>query len=77
MRFVGSVVLDIVNNMSANNYILLKKTTQGNYTLNERDADTHDLIFALGIFADIKEAIKVASKYMSKEEVEYGLDIQL
>jgi hypothetical protein len=63
--------------MSANNYILIKKTKGGNFTMNERDADTQAINQHFGIYPTLHEAVEVANKYMENEVIEYGIDIQL
>ena len=76
--------------MFANNQITIKKKENGKYqvrhhfvdslihTLSNIEPTDDELLIAI-LGDDIEnrdEAIKIANKYMSEEEVEYGLNIQ-
>lgn len=62
--------------MSANNKITIFKQDM-EWQVEERDAETDGLIEDLGGWADLESAIHCANDFMSREEVEYGLDIKL
>lgn len=47
------------------------------WEVDEVDADTGSVITELGGWADLESAIQCANDYMQREEVEYGLDIQV
>lgn len=62
--------------MSANNLIKIRKVEM-EWEVDEVDADTGSVITELGGWADLESAIQCANDYMRREEVEYGLDIQV
>lgn len=58
--------------MSANNFLKIEK----DYTIKECDADTF-YCSKIAKGKSLRDAIKIANKYMEENEVEYGLRISL
>ena len=62
--------------MSANNYIKIHKEDM-EWMVSERDAESGEEMTDLGGWADLESAIQCANSFMSTNEVEYGLDIDI
>lgn len=62
--------------MSANNYLLIEQCKSG-FMISEVDVEGGGFVLRDKPFKTLEEAIKHANKYMEKNNVEYGLHIQI
>lgn len=62
--------------MSANNKIQIYKE-EGEWRVDEVNAETGIVIEDLGGWADLESAVRVANNHMEENEVEYGYHIDL
>ena len=58
--------------MSANNYVLIKKTKQG-FKVSHRDADTNVVFGAEVLVKTADEALEAANELQEEGEAEYGI----
>ena len=64
--------------MSANNFVKIKQQDNGQYRIDECDAETGERIMGIGEAASAIEALEMAQDYINDpdNEVEYGITYQ-